>query len=454
MPKAKLISETFVRPKIEVDESKRVHHLNPFDLRMLLFDTAQLGYIYAKPPSNSIPSSYLESLKSSLSQALVHFYPLAGRLVTVPNLSDHSCYVYVDCNIGPGARFIHASAHDVSMIHVLSLDSDFAKVVRSFFDLGEVSINYDGHTRPLLSVQVTELYDGVFFGICFNHSIVDGVSLHHFQRVWSHIFMGTFSSSICLPIIKQPEYLFGKVVNLPYLDPKEFVIRSTTEVNVMGRFFRFSSQSLKNIKRIANSDSSVPISTFKSLIAFVWKCITRARNLNPDDPTICGLPVNLRPRFNPPLTDDYFGNYAIKAIARVKVGDLLGNTVGWAATLLNKAVEAQDDKSARGRIKRAMEMGPELSAPALICGTNDVVVGSSPRFELSDSRFGLGRLIGFRGGYGNTLDGKVNAYLGVEGDGSVDLDIRLVPHTMDALLLDREFMSFVSLDNAHFDLVS
>ncbi|XP_074300777.1 putative acetyltransferase At3g50280 [Silene latifolia] len=452
MSNANLISETFVRPEIEVDESKTVHHLNPFDLSLLLIDYAQIGFLYSKP-SNFTPSSYLKLLISSLSRALVHFYPLAGRLVSVPNQFDHSSYIYVDSSKGPGARFIHASSHDVTMSQVLNPEAEFTSVFRSFFELGKTSINHDGHTEPLLSVQVTELNDGVFFGICFNHSVVDGVSIYHFQRVWSHIFMGTFSSSIHLPIIKQPESIFGHgVITLPYLDPEEFVIRptTTTEDDLMGRFFRFSPQSLQKIKSIANSDANVtsgkPISTFKSLIAFVWKCITRVRNINPDELTTCGLPINLRPRFNPPLSDDYFGNYAIKAWVSVKVGDLLNNTVGWAAMLLDGIVEAQDDKSARDRVKRAMDMGPEIIVPARKRQSNDVLVGSSPRFNLLESVFGLGRLIGYRGGYGNKWDGRVNPYMGVEGDGSVDVDIRLLPHTMDALLLDHEFMSFVSLD--------
>ncbi|XP_074306585.1 uncharacterized protein LOC141641837 [Silene latifolia] len=292
MSQAKLISETFVRPEIEVDEFKRVHHLNPIDVSRLLMDNSQPGYLYAKPPSNFTPSSYLELLRSSLSQTLVHFYPLAGRL---------------------------------------------------------------------------------------------------------------------------------------------------------------------KIKAIANSDvqtGSKPILTFQSLIAFVWKCITRARNLNPGDLTTCGLPLNLRPRFNPPLTNEYFGNYAIKAKTTVKVGDLLVNSIGWAATLLNKAVEAQDDKSARDIIKRAMEIGPVLVPPTRTCRSNDVIVASSPRFDVEASKFGLDRLVGYRGGYTNKGEGKVYAYSGSLGNGSMDLEIRLVPQTMAALLLDREFMSFVSPNNAYYDLVS
>ncbi|KAH9625073.1 hypothetical protein KSS87_010563 [Heliosperma pusillum] len=444
-----------IERETEVDEDKRVHHLNPFDVSRLLMDNSQPGYLYTMP-SNFTPSSYLELLRISLSRALVHFYPLAGRLVSVPNQSEHSCYMYVDCSKGSGARFIHASAFDLTMAQVLNPDVNASKLIQSLFDLGEASINHDGHTRPLLSVQVTELKDGVFLGVCYNHSVVDGTSLFHFNRVWSRIFTGTFSQSVPLPIVKQPDFLIGRVVKLPYLTPEEFVIRPTTEGDLMGRRFQFSSQSLKKIKAIANSDvkTSRPISTFQSLIAFVWKCITRARDLNPGDMTTCGLPLNLRQRFNPPLTNEYFGNYAIKAKATVKAGDLLVNSISWAATLLNNAVKSQDDRSARDIIKQAMEFGPELVPPTRTSRSNDVIVASSPRFDYKESEFGPGELIGYRAGCGNKGEGKVYAMLGSQGHGSINLEIRLVPQTIDALLLDNEFMSFVSLNNSHFDFVS
>ncbi|KAK9750583.1 hypothetical protein RND81_02G207000 [Saponaria officinalis] len=151
-------------------------------------NSSQLGFLFIKP-SNFSPFSYLEILRFSLSQALVHFYPLAGQLGTVPNHADHCC-IHVDCSKGPGARLIHASAHNLTMLQVLRPNLDVPKVVRSFFDLVEVRINHDSHTRPLLSVQVTEIHDGVFLGVGFNHSIVDGISTFHFSTSVVSYFYG------------------------------------------------------------------------------------------------------------------------------------------------------------------------------------------------------------------------------------------------------------------------
>ncbi|KAK9750585.1 hypothetical protein RND81_02G207200 [Saponaria officinalis] len=394
MSQAELVSECFVRPEIEMDECKRIHHLNPFDLRLLLIVYSQLGFLIIKP-SNFSPFSYYEILRNSLSKALVHFYPLAGQLVTVPNHADHSCCIHVECSKGLGARLIHASAHNLTMLQVSRPNLDVLKV-----------INHDGRTRPLLSVQVTEIHDGVYLGpyfkdsfiqytLCFNHSIVDGISAFHFLRVWSRIFMGTLSSSIPLPLLENPLFCKG----------------GSSSFHTLTRM----SLSTEILKVMANSDATVckMITTFEALIAFVWKSITRARKLPSNELTTIALPINLRLRFKPPLMNNYFGNYLLKARASTKVGYLLNNNVGWAATLVQQAVAAQDDTAAREFVERTLDKGIEL-------------VPSTQTFW----------------------------WLFEWGDGSVDLDICIAPQAMCDLLLDQRFMSFTSLHNAHFNLIS
>ncbi|MBA0567627.1 hypothetical protein Golob_005177 [Gossypium lobatum] len=99
----------------------------------------------------------LVRLKQSLSIALVHFYPLAGCFATKIEQNPRSHFV--DCNNSPGAKVIHAAV-DISVPDIVS-PTYVLLVVQSFFD-HEGAINYDGHTRPLLSIQVTELVNGVF----------------------------------------------------------------------------------------------------------------------------------------------------------------------------------------------------------------------------------------------------------------------------------------------------
>ncbi|KAL2894786.1 hypothetical protein RDABS01_010695 [Bienertia sinuspersici] len=184
----KYISECYIKPKYEVEESEQPYHLSPFDLIFLSVHYNQKGLLFAKPNQETFNiHKLLQNLKDSLAETLVHFYPLAGQFDTTINEDQHRCLVYVDCKKGPGARFIHAKL-DVTVSDITT-PSHVPKVVKSFFDHqngGEV-VNHDGHSWPLLSIQVTELIDGIFIGCSMNHVLVDGTSFWHFWNIWSQI---------------------------------------------------------------------------------------------------------------------------------------------------------------------------------------------------------------------------------------------------------------------------
>lgn len=82
---------------------------------MLSLHYIQKGLLFKKP-SQVTDQEYstqklVETLKESLSRTLVHFYPLAGQFVTQINEDEHECSIFVDCNKGPGARFIYAARY-------------------------------------------------------------------------------------------------------------------------------------------------------------------------------------------------------------------------------------------------------------------------------------------------------------------------------------------------------
>ncbi|KAK9684906.1 hypothetical protein RND81_10G241600 [Saponaria officinalis] len=96
-PKLKIMSDCFIKPKIE---SKTPYYLSSTDLFHLPLSYIHRGVLYAKPPSwswswswswsSSFINSFIENLKQSLSLALVDFYPLSGRLETVKYPDDDS----------------------------------------------------------------------------------------------------------------------------------------------------------------------------------------------------------------------------------------------------------------------------------------------------------------------------------------------------------------------------
>ena len=153
---------------------------------MISFNYIQKGLLFPLPKNQDFDmNTFLQDLKESLSITLTHFHPLAARLSTVKKQNPPSLVVFMSHENSPGARFIHAKAN--ATIDDVLKPKDVPVIVQSFFD-HDKAIDYDGHEMSLLSVQVTELKDGVFIGCSINHMVVDGSSFWHFFNSWSEVF--------------------------------------------------------------------------------------------------------------------------------------------------------------------------------------------------------------------------------------------------------------------------
>ncbi|XP_017981358.1 PREDICTED: uncharacterized acetyltransferase At3g50280 [Theobroma cacao] len=445
--KVRCISECFVKPPHVSQESKQPFYLTTWDLAMLSVQYIQKGLLFAKPPPEDCPQdlikNILDRLKKSLSLSLVHFYPLAGRLATRREENPPAYFVFVDCNNSPGAKFIHAAV-DATVSHILS-PTYVPLVVQSFFD-HDRAINHDGHSRPLLSIQVTELVDGVFIGCSMNHAIGDGSTFWHFFNTLSEIFQaqGDNVKISRQPVLKRwfPEG-HGPLINLPFTHQDE-LIRRFEAPQLLERIFHFSAESIAKLKARANSEyNTSKISSFQSLSAFVWMSITKARRFPNDQLTSCRLAINNRSRLDPPLSPDYFGNSIQTVRAVTTAGELVEQNLGWAAWQLHLAVVNHTDKSVRGFVNDWLR-SPFIYQLGQFFDPQSVMMGSSPRFNKYGNEFGLGKALALRSGYAHKFDGKVSSYPGREGGGSIDLEVCLPAHSMNALESDAEFMAAVS----------
>ncbi|KAJ6828010.1 putative acetyltransferase-like [Iris pallida] len=135
--------------------------LSVWDVAMLSTHYVQKGLLFSTP----LPSvdHLAHKLKSSLSLALRHFHPLAGRLATERAPDGSGLHVSIDCSADRGgAEFIHASATGVTVAQVLAgggggtTSRDVPSFVRDFFPYN-LAPSHDGHSIPLLAVQLTEL---------------------------------------------------------------------------------------------------------------------------------------------------------------------------------------------------------------------------------------------------------------------------------------------------------
>ncbi|KAL8128069.1 hypothetical protein AgCh_014860 [Apium graveolens] len=273
-----LVSECYIKPFPLPENARQPIHLGPFDLAMFSTHYIQKGLLFKKPAVTNDQENPIEALvqklKESLSVTLAHFYPLAGRLATKREELPHSYVVFIDCVNSPGARFVQSKA-DLTISDILL--PTYVPFVQSFFD-HDRAISHDGHHMSLLTVQVTELKDGVFIGCSLNHSVADGTSYWHFFNTLSEVFMkdiGNEISEISRPPIFERWFPDGycPVFNLPFTHTDQFISRHEAP-ELKEKIFHFSAAALARIKAKANTkcqNKSITISSLQALSALIWR---------------------------------------------------------------------------------------------------------------------------------------------------------------------------------------
>ncbi|KAF5804519.1 putative shikimate O-hydroxycinnamoyltransferase [Helianthus annuus] len=325
----------------------------------------------------------------------------------------------------------------ISTIFLTLTSTDVPLVVHSFFDLND-AINHDGHTLPLLSIQVTELTDGIFIGGSVNHLVADGTSFSHFMAVWSEIFRSKDENAY---LISRPPIFKGSdtIINLPFTHHDQFIARSE-KPQVKERFFIFTSAAVSKLKAKANEECNMQnISSLQAVSALLWRCVTRVRHQPGNSETICRLVISNRRRMNPPLSDDYFGSPVGSVSGTATVEDLMAHGLGWAALRIHEAVTNHDDIAVK-KFVDSWCRNPVVYKPNALFHPNTTHIGSSPRFDMYGCEFGLGKAVAARSGFVNKADGKMTRYPGREGGGSMDVEVCLLPEYMMALECDEEFI--------------
>ncbi|XP_020258861.1 uncharacterized acetyltransferase At3g50280-like [Asparagus officinalis] len=395
-----IISKQIVQPSPKTDGGGGVFnrriHLTPWDLKMLPFQYIQKGILFHNPTHSPISSP--------------------------PFQEDGSISVSLDCT-GEGAEFIHASAPHVSVSDIQTPSNyHVPPVVRSFFPLNGI-LDCDGHSYPLLGVQVTELADGIFIACSLNHSAADGTTFWQFFKTWSTICRNDFIGS-------PPEFdrwfpdSIPRPIHLPFKDHREF-IRGTRPRNLGECTFSFSAENIKKLKDQARPGK---ISSLQALLAHVWRSMTRASGLQVEK--------------EPPLPETYVGNSLHAATAKASAGEIQSNGLGWTALRLKEAIAAESEASAICGWVEAWIKNPSFLCLDLFT-PGSLYVSGSPRFDVYGNDFGWGKPVAVRTGPGNKVDGRLELDQGRE-EGGVDIEICSTVEVLSSLISDGEFTNLVS----------
>lgn len=231
---------------------------------------------------------FINSLKSSLSNVLTKYYPLAGRIKNN----------YVDCN-DEGVIFSEAKVNCQlsEIINEPELPSEFNKLHP--FDQEKDVVGVNGLA---IAIQVNMFNCGsVAIVVMISHKIADGSSLITFTKNWAATARGEsekvlpeFATARLFP----PKYAGGSLSASVDPRPKKVVLKK----------FLFEGPKIAALRD--KYDYRIYPTRVEALSAFIWNRLaasTRTK-ISPERPCMLVHAVNLRKRMEPQLPADSFGN--------------------------------------------------------------------------------------------------------------------------------------------------
>ncbi|XP_074274275.1 spermidine hydroxycinnamoyl transferase-like [Silene latifolia] len=318
---------------------------------------------------NPCENRVLITLKESLSRTLVSFYPLAGRLRSLSGGRFE-----LECN-AMGVELIDAE----SKLKITDY-GDLYSSSQKYMDLLP-KMDYHAHGKPIddipvLVVQVTRFEcGGISFGMSVSHVVVDGRSAFHFTKEWARLARGEKLIKIepchdrrslladeviagAMDLDFEPGNCFTEL----YSDQVEDSVTPCDEgpgnyfsqlysgqveklewgKKVTPTFILLSKEKIERLKEVANTNEDGhgrPYSRFEIITAYMWTCVSKARDLNTEEITTLAVCVDVRGRLEPPLPSSYFGNAIVDVEATSNVGELLSRHLSYACSRVREAIE-------------------------------------------------------------------------------------------------------------------
>ncbi|KAE8781274.1 benzyl alcohol O-benzoyltransferase-like [Hordeum vulgare] len=278
-------------------------------------------------------------IKSAISEALVHYYPLAGRFRELQPTRK----LVVECT-GEGVVFVEADA-DVRMD---DFGDSLAPPVPCYDELlpeqeCATAVVVD---RPLLFVQVTRLRCGGFvFGFQICHCIADGQGIVQFLTALTEFARGVPDAPTVRPVWQRelltaswpPAITHDHAEYAPLPDPGKDVV-SSSDAFSQHTFF-FGPREIEALRSQAPPALRSAASRFDLIGAFMWRCRAAALRYEPDELVRLHMFVNgrVRNRSRHRLPRGYYGNSFAFAAACAPAGQLCRRPLGEALRLLLEA---------------------------------------------------------------------------------------------------------------------
>ncbi|KAF8666383.1 hypothetical protein HU200_053486 [Digitaria exilis] len=288
------------------------------------------------------PGDPAKAIKAALAEALVYYYPIAGRLREAIGGK-----LVVDCT-AEGVVFVEADV-DVGI-------EEFGNPLLPPYPCVEELLCEAGETRvvigkPLVFMQVTRLQCGGFvIGFHMCHNIADGFGMVQFFRCVAELARGEAVPTV-LPVWNR-DVLIGHnlspITHLnaaykPYPNDLQFkydddMMLSTPIEDMVVQYFLFGPTEIATIRSHIKGYLASSATSFELLTAIMWRCRTIALGYQPNHLVHLMITMNARGKWNQHtlIPRGYYGNAHFSPIVGVTVKELCSQPLAHTVELVRK----------------------------------------------------------------------------------------------------------------------
>ncbi|KAL6906274.1 hypothetical protein ACP4OV_003875 [Aristida adscensionis] len=301
-----------------------------------------------------------EAIKAALAKALVHYYPMAGRLRAAGDGR-----LAVSCT-GEGVVFVAARA-DVRLDELGEpLAPPYPCVDELFSGAGDANDVID---KPLIFMQVTKFRCGGFaIGVKACHSMADAFGVIQFLKCVTDLARGDERPAV-LPVWER-ERLMGRnppsFASLPFVsdEPSPATQPPMQMVDMVGDYFFFGAREIAALQRRAEAPAAT---AFELITAAMWRCRAEALALGSGGggggrraSLLITMNVRGKRALTPPLPAGFYGNGFVFLVVEAAAGELMLRGGGGGATAAAAAAAVTPLRDTVELVRRAKrEMATE-----------------------------------------------------------------------------------------------